>query len=293
MRRWLVSGVLATALLQGLPTPSWAADEHEGGFAGGGLMPDGAEVIVGDGTSAVGVDSTTGSGGSLRCRWFVAWFGGISEMPSSTEANGSFDLTGEGWGLLSDPETYEPGQRATLLHQCASLETGEQVLSEYVEVALPLASPPVVSIDELVELARREIRLPLPSPATSPAGEQVVHLPTWLWVENWVPVTATASAGSVSAVVTASPVEQIWDFAGEVTSCTGPGTAYDLSLKPEAQAPSCVHRFTRPSSGVPTSVTVVWEIAWSASTGQGGVLGTIPRSVDLTLPVVEVQALNS
>ena len=64
-----------------------------------------------------------------------------------------------------------------------------------------------------------------------PAGEeQVVNVPTWMWLDRsaWQPVSATASAGAVTVTATASPRSVRWDMGnGDVVVCDGPGTPYD------------------------------------------------------------------
>lgn len=49
--------------------------------------------------------------------------------------------------------------------------------------------------------------MPEPQLQTSPPldHEQIVNMASWLWIENWAPVSRSASAGSVTATVTAPP----------------------------------------------------------------------------------------
>src|SRR5437588_771114 len=76
--------------------------------------------------------------------------------------------------------------------------------------------------------------IPRPPPPTvnlNPAAtqDQLVELPTWLWIDpnQWRPVSATATAGPVSSTVTATPKHVVWKMGdGFSVICNGPGTPY-------------------------------------------------------------------
>jgi len=53
---------------------------------------------------------------------------------------------------------------------------------------------------------------------------KLFSLPTYLFIDNWAPVSQSATAGPVTATVTARPTAQTWKVGGKtVASCDGPG----------------------------------------------------------------------
>jgi hypothetical protein len=146
---------------------------------------------------------------------------------------------------------------------------------------------------------------PLPSPAIAlnPSSSQgeVVNFTMWMWLtSSWAPVSASASAGPVTATVTAVPIRSVWDMGdgSKAVTCGGPGTAYDSS-RPEAdQHSDCTFVYRRSSSGEPNdtftlTATVTWHVTWVAvGAAGGGDLGTVSRSTSLPVRVGEIQAVN-
>lgn len=135
--------------------------------------------------------------------------------------------------------------------------------------------------------------------------DQIVNLPTWLWLNSsaWQPVSATASVGGLTATTTATPSSIVWNTGdGEQLTCNGPGVAYDPSKPESAQHGDCVHTYRRSSASAPNgrftvTATVRWHVTWTASgfapgSAIAGDLGVITRSVTTTVRVAEVQALN-
>jgi hypothetical protein len=129
--------------------------------------------------------------------------------------------------------------------------------------------------------------------------EQVVNFETWMWVDDWAPVTATAAAGGIAVTVTAEPVKVDWSMGdGNTVTCLGPGTAYDQSRPPEDQHTDCGYTYTRSSSGQPGDTYIVqatstWHVTWTANgVAAGGDLGLISRSNTVAVRVAEIQAVN-
>ncbi len=76
--------------------------------------------------------------------------------------------------------------------------------------------------------------------------EPVVHVETWLWLDDatWATREQTASAGGVTATVRASPRRVTWDMGnGDRVVCDGPGTPYDPSNPAEAQSTGCSYTY--------------------------------------------------
>ena len=148
-------------------------------------------------------------------------------------------------------------------------------------------------------------RTPLPEPviemAPRPEFTQLVNLPVFLWLgpESWKTFTASATAGSVTSTVTATPKRVIWDMGtGDTVVCDGPSLPYDPALSDEANPSTCRYTYRRSSAGQPdqafvVTATVEWETTWTVTgAAGGGGLGTIARSASTKVTVAELQALN-
>ena len=154
----------------------------------------------------------------------------------------------------------------------AGLDAPERAADEARKL-LPLA-PPVIELSP---------------PATTP---QLVGVATWLWLgDPWQPLRASATLGGVTSTVTARPTTVQWLLGdGSTVTCAGPGTPYDTGRSPESQRSDCTHTFQRRGQFAVTA-TVTYEAAWTATTGDGGVLGPVVRTATLPITVNEAQAL--
>ena len=153
---------------------------------------------------------------------------------------------------------------------------------------------------ELLAQARKYLALPLPAPKLSPVHDQVVNLPSWIWIDTaaWQPLTSTVAVPDVSVTVTARPVRMIWSPGdGSTVTCNGPGSPWTASSS--GGAPSCAHTYTRSSASQPglaysSSLTVVWSASWTTTgAAGGGDLGTINRTAAFAARVGEVQTVNT
>ncbi|SES36093.1 hypothetical protein [Actinokineospora terrae] len=152
---------------------------------------------------------------------------------------------------------------------------------------------------ELAQMARKQLRLPSPSIAANPAGDQLVNLPTWMWLSGgWGPVSATASVPGVSVTAVATPTSVTWATGdGSTVTCTGAGTPYKAGTDPKAPSPDCGHVYRRssasqPGQAYPVTATVHWTVTWSGA-GQGGTFPDMTTTGNATFRVAESQALNN
>lgn len=155
----------------------------------------------------------------------------------------------------------------------------------------------------LAEEARRALPLTAPDVRTSPSAEddQLVGVPTWLWVgDAWAPLTATASLPGVSVTVTATPESVVWEMGnGDRVVCRGAGMAYDPSRPDGEQSTDCSYTYDRASGHQPgeryrVTATMTWQVSWTVSgAAGGGSLGALSRSTTFGLRVTEAQALNT
>ncbi len=160
---------------------------------------------------------------------------------------------------------------------------------------------PSVDPTVLRDAAVNRLELPAPRLTMNPPGDQVVHVQTWLWIDGaiWRTHSKSASAGGVTATVTATPRRVIWDLGnGHTVTCDGPGTPYDPSRSSKEQATDCAYTYRHSSAGRPgdayrVTATVEWEVGWSAlgATG-GGPLPALFTSTPVSVRVAELQALN-
>jgi len=196
-----------------------------------------------------------------------------------------------------------PGERgAWYVYQCSGPGGRDALFRSPVWIpdgqapgAVALPSP-----EELAEQARSQLRLPSPVIASSPAGTQLVRLPTWLWVDRavWQPRSATASVPGVSVTATATPTSVSWSMGdGATVTCAGPGTPFPAGGDPEAASPDCGYTFHRSSASAagerfPATATVRWRVTWSGA-GASGTFPDMTTSAGASFRVAEAQALGT
>jgi len=156
-------------------------------------------------------------------------------------------------------------------------------------------APNAVDPAEVAAGVLRRMTVPVPKVALSPAGEQVVNLPSWLWIANWEPLTGTASVGGVTVQVIARPSSARWSFGDGTSLACAPGVPWS----PDADgARACTHTWRRSSASEPSEryslgVSVTWTASYSVTGGAGGgALPSITRTSTQPVRVAEVQAVN-
>jgi hypothetical protein len=157
------------------------------------------------------------------------------------------------------------------------------------------ATPETVNPATLAAGVLRRMTIPLPDVSLSPAVDQIVNLPSWLWISNWAPLTGSATLGGVTVTVTAQPSTARWVFGDGNTSTCAPGVAWSADANP---AEACTHTWAKSSAGEPSDsyrlrLAVNWTASYTVSGGAGG--GTLPpltRTAELPVRVAEVQAIN-
>lgn len=151
---------------------------------------------------------------------------------------------------------------------------------------------------EVARSVGQRTELPVPGIRTSPpnGADQLVNLPTWMWVENWQPQTASATEGGLSVMVTATPRKVVWKMgAGEPVPCTA-GKPWNRALREEEQSSDCTYTYRRSSADQPelmyrASATMYYDVTWSATNGESGSLGPASTTTDFRMRVAEGQAL--
>ena len=154
------------------------------------------------------------------------------------------------------------------------------------------------SAAQLAQLARRQLRPGSPVIVASPVGEQLVNVPTWLWLAGqWAPVTATAAVPGVSVTARATPTSVVWRMGdGAQVVCRGPGTPFPPGADPAAVSPDCGYTYrhssaAQPGQAYPVTATVTWTVTW-AGAGQAGTFPGLTTTGAAAFPVAESQAVN-
>jgi hypothetical protein len=284
-RRLLIVVVTASAVLG----PATAALADHGGPGGWvDVDDDGSQVDVGaaDGEST---PSEGGGGGTSECSWShvpdeeidALWWTAGSEVGS--------DILDPDSGI-ADPLDFE-------WYWMTCPDGGGGFTTDLIPVPREDPVDPTDLRDEAIDT----LSLPFPTVATNPSGEQVVHIETWLWVDDdiWTTQTKSVSAGGVTTTVTAAPTRVIWDLGnGDTVICDGPGTPYDPSVPSDEQATDCSYTYAHTSAGQPgdayqATATIEWTVSWTVTGAPGG--GPLPAlftSSPVAVRVSEMQALN-
>ncbi|SFK53804.1 hypothetical protein SAMN05421835_123119 [Amycolatopsis sacchari] len=160
-------------------------------------------------------------------------------------------------------------------------------------------APALPSPQELAQQAYNQLRLPSPGIRANPVGDQLVNLPTWLWIDGstFGPQSATASVPGVSVTATATPQTVTWNLGdGTSVTCRGAGTPFPSGGDPVASSPDCGHTYKRsslgrPGNAFPVYATVHWSVTWSGA-GQGGTFPGLTTAGTSSFVVLESQALN-
>lgn len=163
---------------------------------------------------------------------------------------------------------------------------------------------PVIDARTLVRAAMGAVRIPVPEVETNPrvttgdgvSGATVVGLDTWVWATGETParVTATATAGAVTATVTAVSDGLNLSAPDSAPDCHGFGIPWTQGAAEGSS--NCTVEFTRSSAHLggttPLTVSVGYDVAWTATDGTSGTLDPITTTSTTDLPVAEIQTIN-
>lgn len=256
-----------------------------GGEAIGRITNGTPEAIV-----VVSRDGTLGSwrsSGSSGARWKCGYYAVVAPQMSVLDPTPVVD-----WAA----GPVNPVRGEFYMLGCTD-ETGVRVHTRYLafDPRDPFggAGATARAIDE----ARRRLELPDPQPRVNPPDAQLVGLPMWLWLEQpWDRIWVSASIGDVWASVDAWPEMSLWEFEDGTRIWCDQGRAYDMWRWPSEQSSNCTHTFSRSSmwstGGVEwVRVTVTWGVEWTSSELGGEPLGTVTRTAEFPVRVVEAQAL--
>jgi hypothetical protein len=174
--------------------------------------------------------------------------------------------------------------------------TGEAIT--WLKAGTAPGPPPAPAV--LAQEATGRLTLQVGGLQSSPpaGGEQLVNLPTWVWLTRWAAVSAAAAVPGESVTATARPVSATWSFGdGSSVVCRGPGTAYQPSDGAATGSPTCGHTYRsssagRPGGAFPVTVTVRWAITWTGG-GRAGTEPALTATARAQFRVAESQAINT
>jgi hypothetical protein len=275
--------LLVSCLLMAPTWPAGAGDQDRNHGANAAQDAFGNAVVTA--MSDLGVPLPVGHRptGSVTCRWFLP----------AVAPNGNVDfgqpVPGAPAGALVEGQWYYlrcENADGTLVREAWRTWTPADANAMAGELALQAA-------DELV--------LPYPTPGLSPmiGVNQIVGLPTWMWVEptSWQPLTATAAIPGLSATVTATPTRTRWDMGDDSDEvvCDGPGVAFDFTRDESQQHTDCTHIYQwgsadRPGGTYTITGFIDWELHWTATNGAGGTLADTSRGTSIDVHAAEIEA---
>jgi hypothetical protein len=265
--------------------PAWAADP------GGQYGWTNAQASGGQLTVQAGHTYWTPPAGSSWAKTAQS-----EPLPGKASPNQPYDCT-----YQADPEALQtlgaggatPGQ--WVIPTCAGPGVIDPMPPVWVanpaQVAVQV-NPVVVGQQAVKQLAFASPTIEMAPPSGSP---QLVGVAAWLWIDPgaWKTLSASATAGPVTATATATPSKVVWDLGdGSTVTCDGPGTPYNPS-EPNA---STACSYTWPQAGSYTvTATVYWSVSWTAvGAAGGGNLGLqAGPAAEVPVMVTESQAINT
>lgn len=277
-------------------------------FAGGSST----QIAPTDGGSTVQVTVSTGSsfGGSPHSSTVVQQSSGSSpcqwvEVPSSF-------LLGLG---LSAPSSSNDGSDLVVDYvSCPTVTDFDEAVGEggyqiaptsgffWYKITSTTVPKPCVSCAVHHALGEASANIPSPAIRTAPdvvggvSPATVVNLPTWLWISPavWHSVTASATAGGITADVVAQPVSVTWSLGnGQSLDCNGPGTPYNDNIPLSWQLTNCSYTYTSDFSGaeIMLTATIHWTVTWSATNGVTGSLPPLSSQSTVPLHVEQIESI--
>ena len=277
--RWLVCSVALASLASGAASAALRTDDGDAT-----VVRDENEIDITARDQVDGEDGSDGSGGGSQCDlWRAATAVDVQVGLTPSELAGAVVTP------VSVTRTSTQGFAQTLLVRiCPGASFG--VDFEWVDTTDGLR--------DLVLEARERLVLPYPAPEFAPPGSTVrtlVGVDTWFWIpeRQWRELRESATAGTLTVSVIATPVRTSFDPGNGESPvvCLGPGVAWEQGAESACsytyQWVSALH----PDGMWPATVAVTWEVTWSATNGQGGVLEAFDLVADAPMNVEQAEVV--
>lgn len=261
-----------------------------------------------------GDQSVSGDANLAECQYVLSDYqgpppGGVQPaalaVPAHSEGTTAqlavYQLQRQGTAVIPRFAQAEPQSGAWYVYKCTGPGVVDALYRPPVWIANgQLGSTPLPSPAELAAQARNQLRLPSPKIEANPTGDQLVSLPTWLWLEptSWGDVSATASVPGVSVTAVARPTSVTWSMGdGNVLTCSGPGSPFPVGGDPKSASPDCGYTYRSSSAGqradaYPVTATVSWTVTWSGA-GQSGTFPNMTTSASAAFRVAESQGITT
>ncbi len=262
--------ILATFLVS-LPAVAWADGQGDAY-----VNPDGTPIVEADDSDQEpGTDDSPSP--DDNCEWRVAIADDMEMAIYDVDGSRLYSETGRWFEKVCDGSIVAVGGQGIVPEGDA---VDPRALAASARESLPIDGPPI---------------------ETSPDADQKTYaqVKTWLWVDGswWKTYSATATAGRVSATVTATPTVATWSTGdGATVECAGPGVEWRRGLSDDDTY--CSHVYRSSSAGesddtYPLQVDVVFNVSWTSSVGQSGTLADVSRSSSRRIEVGEIQAIET
>lgn len=170
-----------------------------------------------------------------------------------------------------------------------------------VESPIIVEITPPVAPEVIRDIAAARVEPPVPLPETSPplTRQTIVHVPTWLWLDqaSWLPIEVSATRGITTVTVRATPTHARWVMGdGGGITCFGPGVVWTSGASEDDT--DCSYTYLHSSYGEPdgrfeASVIVTREFEWWINDVYQEVFGTVDLSTSFGIEVAEIQAIET
>jgi len=176
--------------------------------------------------------------------------------------------------LSSDPVI--PPDKDSVLYMCVVPWMSSAYTVWMPKSEIPTFVDPARMAAQLVATMNFEPLVLGSTPEAKAGSVGLIGLPTWLWAKNpsgttWGPNTKSVSLNGVTVTATGTAKKILWTMGnGHTVACDGPGTPYEGSFGTDP-SPTCNYRYPQPGE-YDITATVSWSVAWSASTGESGVI---------------------
>jgi hypothetical protein len=163
-----------------------------------------------------------------------------------------------------------------------------------------ISSPTPRSVAGQAERDLQSKGLPSPVAITGPPlNKMIVNFETWIAVQPENSVTVTATAGGITASVTATPAH-IEFRTGTISTKDVAVVTCDPWGSIDYGACTWTPRFPSVELATGTtdltyhgSISIIWNVSWTSSTGAGGSLDPMTTTTPLNITVMEIQTIGS
>ena len=212
----------------------------------------------------------------------------------SRDAGSEFQM----WATASLTRENAPPAGRTMSYWCIWSDSGQTYFDQKIVFpgydAWAGITTPTPAQAAAAQLAKFEQRLPLPTVRAWPTlDRQVVGIETWFRIDTFGTADEPIDALGVVGNMHAQPNRTEFRIGGElVDTCVGAGRVWEDGLNSDLDKTDCGHSFHRSyPPGTELTVSVIYDMSWAASTGDGGPLGEVTRTAVFPMHVRSYEAI--